>query len=341
MNNKAVQTILRKSTRQDNDNLNILSFSTHERFQLNFAGMPHQFWLIDGGGSVKKWNFQYGPLPKNHQILFHNKLPTYIIPDIVLVQNLSAHLQPGLEIARAYNIPIINLHHVLPPRQLPPAAKKRNVEQLSSICAKQVFITEYNREQWGFENDPNSIVITHAIDSQLFTPNKQIPENKVLSVANDFIGRNHFLGFDLWRTIVNFQQLNQLPIQLVGDTPPISSPAKSMEELVGIYQKNSIFLNTSLISPIPMSLLESMSCGCACVSTNTAMIPSFIEHGKNGLLYPPDKPDLARQYIKDLLNNPHKAAELGANARKTILEKCSIERFQNEWNKVFYEVVNG
>lgn len=339
MSNKAVKTILRKSTRKDCDSLNIISYSAHERYQSGFGGMPHTFWLIEKDSGTKSWNFQYGPLPHNHNILYENQLPHYISPDLILVHNISANLPSAIKIAQIYNIPIISLWHVLPPQNLPTAAKKRNREQLHFI-KRHVFISDYSRAQWGWDEEQNADVIKHCINSQLFTPNQSMPKNQILSVANDFIGRNHFLGFDLWRNIVNFKQSNQLPIQLVGDTPPISSPAKSVGELVSIYQNSSIFLNTSLISPIPCVILEAMSCGLAVVSTNTAMIPEYIEHGVNGLLYPPDKPDLARQYLKDLFNNPYKAAELGANARKTILEKCSIERFQQEWNRVFYEVAN-
>ena len=140
-------------------------------------------------------------------------------------------------------------------------------------------------------------------------------------------------GFNLWQYIVK-----DLPVSVYGDNPGLSRVTTSVEELVDIHNKASIFLNTSLVSPVPMSLMEAMSSGMAPISTATCMIPEIIEHGKNGLIS--NDPEELRRFCIQLLNEPEYARELGDNARKTIEERYSLSAFVDNWNKVFDTAIN-
>ena len=64
-----------------------------------------------------------------------------------------------------------------------------------------------------------------------------------------------------------------MPIKVLGDSPGLSKPAESIEALREAYKTSSIFLNTSIHSPVPTVLMEAMASGCAVVSTNNCMIP--------------------------------------------------------------------
>ena len=86
-------------------------------------------------------------------------------------------------------------------------------------------------------------------------------------------------------------------------------------------------------------LLEAMACGCAIVSTANCMIPEIIENGKNGLIS--NDPQELRGFLDLLLKNEDLAKELGANARKTIVEKYNLKRFTDNWNKLFYSTINS
>ena len=86
-----------------------------------------------------------------------------------------------------------------------------------------------------------------------------------------------------------------------------------------------------------MTLLEAMSCGCAVVSTPTCMIPEIIEHGKNGFMS--DQPEKLREYVEILMNDEELCASLGREARKTVEEHFSLNKFLGSWNNVFDETV--
>ena len=119
----------------------------------------------------------------------------------------------------------------------------------------------------------------------------------------------------------------------MGETQGLSKAAGSVDELVKNYQESLVYINPSTLSPVPTSMLEAMSCGCAVVSTATCEIPNIIEHGVNGFMSN-DESEL-RGYIDQLLADPELAREMGRSARKTIEEKFSEDRFINEWNSIF------
>jgi glycosyltransferase involved in cell wall biosynthesis len=112
-----------------------------------------------------------------------------------------------------------------------------------------------------------------------------------------------------------------------------------LEDLRDNYNSCGLFVNTSTYSPIPMSLLEAMSCGCAVVSTATCAIPEIIENGVNG--FATNDISEMKEYISAILKDEKLRDSLGKEARKTILNKFSIKRFASEWNEIFYEVVNN
>ena len=118
----------------------------------------------------------------------------------------------------------------------------------------------------------------------------------------------------------------------------MSEPSESLESLRDSYCEAQVFVNTSTHSPIPCSLLEAMSCGCAVVSTATCLIPEIIENGVNGFLS--NDEDELRQYTVDLLNDPELAAKMGEEARRTIEKVFNMDRFVSEWNSVLRGVAD-
>ena len=176
-----------------------------------------------------------------------------------------------------------------------------------------VFITKYSRQAWDI--NASSDVIYHSIDTDLFKPADN-PKPQVLTVAHDFINRDYALNYQGWDRITN-----GLDRVVVGETQGLSKAAGSVDELVKNYQESLVYINPSTLSPVPTSMLEAMSCGCAVVSTATCEIPNIIEHGVNGFMSN-DESEL-RGYIDQLLADPELAREMGRSARKTIEEKFS------------------
>jgi glycosyltransferase involved in cell wall biosynthesis len=324
-----VTSMLRAAVRDDDDALNILTFPTHEAYETGLALTGHNFYAFRGAG-LKDWNRDYRPLPPNYTLLDPSRgerqLPPDVAFDVVLSQNKlgsPSQFQIASSLSQGLHVPHVNLEHCLPP----PEWGVGKILRLKRMRADyNVFISEFSRRAWLFDED-EAEVIEHGIDTALFCPPDESIDRKpmLLSVVNDWINRDWCCGFHFWR-----EATRGLPCFVVGDTPDLSRPASSVEELIWRYQNAAIFVNTSLISPVPMALLEAMSCGCAVITTNTCMIPEIIEHDANGLLC--DTPHDMTEWCRHLLGNPARCRELGESARRTIVQKFSIQEFASNWD---------
>ena len=324
-----ISSITRAATRDPNGPLNILTFPTHERYETLLARTGHNFYSYHAPG-IKHWNTDYAEIPDNYMLLDESlegrQVPLSLDLDLVLSQNKFGQFQIAHQIADTLHLPMVSLEHTLP---IPFWDQKMRSSLRNMRADANVFISEYSIEGWNWDSQPDTLIIKHGVDSEAFKPEKGLKkESHILSVVNDWINRDWCCGFTIWQEVTK-----GLPVSVLGDTPGLSKPASSFDELVRAYQSSRIFLNTSTISPVPTSLLEAMACGCAVVSTATCMIPEIIENGVNGFISN-DEEEL-KEMLVELLNNEELAKEVGEQARKTILEDFSEDRFVNEWNKVF------
>lgn len=318
-------SITNQATKTDG-HYNILCAETHERYETGLCKTNHSFYAFRHQ-SFKKWNTVYAPIPKNYDLMQENSIYRHINFDFVLSQNKFGQFQVLNNIARQLHLPLLSLEHTLPIAQWSKQMREDLKKMRGSV---NVFISEYSCKEWGFDVDnKETFVIHHSVDNKLFKPdNQQERKVQILSVVNDWINRDWCCGFSIWNNIQK-----GLPVRVVGDTPGLSKPSSSIDELVHEYSSSAIFLNTSTVSPIPTALLEAMSCGCACVSTSNCMIPEIIEHGVNGLISNDEKE--LKGFCEDLIKNEALRYELGKNARKTIIEKFHPQSFIDKWNGLF------
>lgn len=326
-----VSGIFRKITR--NNKINIGLQICHERFENNYKFLKNvNFYAWQGPqANLRTWNNKVSIPPPNYHIIPFGTIPPYIEYDVLISNSPDVHYPICKQIADSLDIPIVCLWHTFPSINYPRIQLRRVKDIFSQYI--NCFITEENREAWGFANHDRSFVIKHAVDSDFWKPSDVERKQVILSVANDYANRNHLLGFDLWTKIIGMGTNQQLPCRLVGDTPGFSRSANSVEELREIYRESSIFLSTHLLSPLPMSILEAMACELCVISTNRGMIPSIIEHGKNGLLADPS-PQHLRQLCIEMLQNPSACREMGREARKTVQNLFSTSDFITNWEKV-------
>ena len=87
------------------------------------------------------------------------------------------------------------------------------------------------------------------------------------------------------------------------------------------YDAADIFLNTSAIDSLPLTLLEASACGLPIVSTTAGSIPDLIADGENGLLAPVGDVDALAGHILRLLHDP------ALTARLSLAARVNAERF--------------
>lgn len=321
--------IISLANRAKPEKYNILTFPTHERYETQLCKTGHNFYSFHLKGS-KKWNRDQVDVPENYHILPENEIAQYIDFDFILVQSKFWQYQVAKQINESLQLPIIVLEHTVPTPQT--ISKDQYLKMQHMIGNTNVFISEYSKGAWGI--DHNTKIIHHGLDTETFKDNILEKQDHILTVANDFINRDYCLNYSGWKRITD-----GLNVKVIGDTPGLSEAAKDTDELVKAYNECAVYLNTSTLSPIPMSLLEAMSCGCAVVSTATCMIPEIINNGINGFISN-DEEEL-KSYIVKLLNDKELRHNIGKAARQTIENNFSLSNFVNNWNEVFDDTYEG
>lgn len=106
------------------------------------------------------------------------------------------------------------------------------------------------------------------------------------------------------------------------------------EEMARLYDKTDIYLNSSLVDNMPLSIIEAFACGLPVVSYATGGIPYLVETQETGLLVAPkDFEALANKAIS-LLENPAAAKKIVAKARAEVV-KYSWENVRRQWSELY------
>lgn len=88
-----------------------------------------------------------------------------------------------------------------------------------------------------------------------------------------------------------------------------------------LYQAADVFAFSTFYEHHPFAVLEALSTGLPVVTTRVGGISETIQNGKNGFLVEPFKPKQFADRILYLLEHPAEAKEMGALARKTVLDE--------------------
>jgi len=87
-----------------------------------------------------------------------------------------------------------------------------------------------------------------------------------------------------------------------------------------------------------LTLLEANATGKPVIASNVGGIPSVIQHGRNGLLVPPNDPKALSEAILTLTKDPRKSREMGQNGRK-VAEAHDWNRTAANTERVYEEAL--
>ena len=112
-------------------------------------------------------------------------------------------------------------------------------------------------------------------------------------------------------------------------------------EIISEMQMASIFVLPSHMDNSPNSLAEAMLIGMPCIASNVGGIPSMLQDGEDGLLYPHDDINSLADKLELMLDDPDYAVTLGSHARKKAVERHNPEKIANNTVAMYQQVITG
>ena len=108
--------------------------------------------------------------------------------------------------------------------------------------------------------------------------------------------------------------------------------AQPQEKVIETMKRATVLVLPCVVSStgdrdaLPTVLLEAVAVGLPAISTSLSGIPEIIDHGKTGLLVPPDNPMLLAKAIVEVLGNPKLRERLAREGRSKAEEAFDIRK---------------
>lgn len=326
-----LSTALRSINRDKSRPLNILMANNHEGYSATLAKTGHNFYLLQHP-KFHPWDTKERQMPPNFFPLRGEDIPkqlrTDIAFDLVLTQNRVDHYPIMVQLAKQLSCPLLQMEHTLPW----PDWDDETTERIGHLkCDHNIFVAKFSVGAWFHdEDDPDVQIIHHGMDTDYW--NGWVGgDGKIMTAVWDYIRRDRICGFSLWKEVTKGLEVNPW-----GETPGLSKMADGADHLRELYRNASVFLNTTLWSSCPFSILEAMSVGCPVVTAATTSLPEFIKDGENGFIT--NDPTVMRKRIRDLIEDQDMALEIGSAGRETVLKQFGQQQFVDAWNRAFWKV---
>ena len=89
------------------------------------------------------------------------------------------------------------------------------------------------------------------------------------------------------------------------------------------------------------SLMNSLSCGCTVIGSDTAPVQEMIQHGHNGLLADFFDVDALTAHVLSVLDAPEQFQHLGKNGTAMIRDQYSLTKMLPRMLEFYQSVVQG
>jgi len=214
------------------------------------------------------------------------------------------------------------------------------------VTPSNYLVDEFAR--FGLEAEP----IFNSVDAGRFRFRNRTPLRPVF-----FSNRNFEPHYNVACTLRAFsviqRQMPEAELIVAGDGPERSMLIRlaadlnlrnvsflgqvSPEEMSSIYDRTDVYLNSSEIDNMPLSLIEAMVCGLPVVSTNAGGIPYIVENGRTGLLVETNNHEALAAAALSLFEDRDMVERIVNSAREDIA-KYSWENVRIEWLRTYHEL---
>lgn len=128
-------------------------------------------------------------------------------------------------------------------------------------------------------------------------------------------------------------------VRLIGNLSQYEVRARVQE--ANVFAAPCVVGNDGNQDGLPMVILEAMSLGVPCVSTDVSGIPEAVRDNQTGIIVPQHSPEELAAAITRLLDDYELRAKLSRQARALIEEQFDISRTSAQLRELFYSAIQG
>ncbi len=309
--------------------LRVLTWHVHGSYLWYLSHLPHQLYLPTKPGRPEGYGGRSPSFPWPPTV---HEVPAEQVPDLeldcILFQSHRNWLEDQHEILSPAQrrLPRVFLEHD-PPRQSP-TDTRHPVDDPEVLL---VHVTAFNQLMWDSGRTP-TVVIEHGV--------RVPPEARYsgemargVAVVNGLRRRGRRVGADVFE-----QARREVPLDLVG---MLSEEAGGLgevppQQLASFLTPYRFFFNPIRYTSLGLAVCEAMMLGLPIVGLATTEMVTVVDNGVSGWL--DTRVDRLVSHMCDLLSDPVEAGRLGEGARRTAMERFSIDRFRADWSRVLVEV---
>lgn len=112
------------------------------------------------------------------------------------------------------------------------------------------------------------------------------------------------------------------------------------EDIPNVLKTIDIFIFPSIIEGLGTALLEAMAMERPVVVSDIPTFKEFIVDGVNGIFFKAGSPEDIEKKVLSLIFNKNLCKILGKNARKTVLERFTLDVMVNQTEKLYKQILN-
>jgi hypothetical protein len=308
--------------------IRVLTWQVHGAYLESLAHVPVDFYLpVDAQRSTGYGGRGTLALPDTvHEVPVDEVARRQF--DVILFQSRENYLKDQHRILSPAQrrLPRVYLEHDSPRRS--PTDERHVVEEFDVLL---VHCTAFNALMWDSGWTPTR-VIEHGV-AQPAGVEYQGDLARGIVVFNDLATRGRRVGLDLFEA---FRE--QVPLDLVGLRSEALGGLGPLDrrDLPRFEARYRFLFHPARWTSLGLAVIEAMLVGVPVVAPATTELVTVVEHRRSGIIATDPAELLAG--MRELLEDPGMARELGHRGQEIARERFGIERFSRDWLAVFEEV---
>ncbi|WP_238580795.1 glycosyltransferase [Streptomonospora alba] len=320
--------------------LRVLIWHVHGSWTTSFVHGRHRFLLpvdadrgADGRGRARTWDWPDNAVEVTAEHLADEPVDVVVLQrphELELAERWLGGRKPGRD------VPAVYVEHNTPRGGVPET--RHPLADRSDIPL--VHVTHFNELFWDSGRAPTTVV-EHGVVDPGYRYTGQIERAGV--VINEPLRRGRITGTDLLPDFSRAAALDLFGMGVAGAPASLGLSPERLRAYEDLPQqrlhtelaRRRVYLHPLRWTSLGLSLIEAMLLGMPVLALATTEASEAI---------PPDAGlattragELHRE-LRDLLNDPDRAAEQGRAARRAAQHRYSVDRFLDDWDRLLQEV---